>query len=101
MALIEVLNADVDADTGKTIKAALKTLIARARKEKQWLYLPKGDVWLAPGELERRIALNMLLHPVTDWELRDPKERLDELDEEIQLAVKRRENFRVRMSSRG
>lgn len=65
------------------IKAELKVLIEHARKEKKWLFCGYQCLWFTPDELETANNSGKFLWGTVNWTLRDPQEKIDEIQKQI------------------
>lgn len=57
----------------------LRNIIARAKKEKKWLFTHYQGLWFSPVDLEKANAEGRYLWGEVNWTLRDPQEHLCEL----------------------
>lgn len=62
-----------------------------------WFFCIYDQFWFSPDELAAEQAKGNFLWLPSNWKLRDPKERLAELDREMVEAEQRRDEFVIRM----
>jgi hypothetical protein len=72
-------------------EADLGKLFEQARREQLWFYSLYQSLWFSPDELLVRWG-------VVNWQLRDPKERVEEIDRKITALQEERETFLVRVA---
>lgn len=77
-------------DDIREIKRELTDLIEKARTEKLWIYYSSQDMWLSPSSLEKLNAAGRYLWGAVNWQLRNPREQIDEINKRI-------ENFKDRI----
>lgn len=70
----------------KVILAGLAPLFERARKEKLAFYCNYQGMWFSPDELEKLQSSGRFIWGACNWQLRDPKERVDEAIQSAQSA---------------
>jgi hypothetical protein len=71
----------------------LAEMIEQARHEKKWFYCDYQGLWFSPDELEKHNANGRFLWGPINWQLRDPRERAEQLDHQIETL--RRERDRI------
>jgi len=81
-------------DDKDAIKASLVPLIAEARATKKWLWCNYQDMWFSPSELEKANAEGRFLWGPINWRLRDPQERVLELERAVSGAQAQLERFK-------
>lgn len=59
----------------------LAALMKRAQEEHLWFWTRYQDLWFSPSELRNHWDRGQFRWGAVNWELRDPAERLMELDE--------------------
>lgn len=75
----------------------LGPLFAEAKRTGKWFYGAYHDIWFSPDELEREHANGNFRWGAVNWKLRDPRERLQELDRKAESAILNRAAFIARM----
>ena len=75
----------------------MNAMIDRAEKEKLWLRSLYQDMWFSPAELREQQAKGLFRWGVVNWELRDPKEHLAELQRIWVDAKKDYDEFAVKL----
>lgn len=80
------------------IEQSLAPLFARAEASGLWFYSRYADCWFAPLELRKEQAAGRFRWGAPNWELRDPRERLEALNQQAQTTSAEQERFRQRMS---
>lgn len=68
----------------KEIIEPLMEIIKKAKAEKKYLYLSPCDRWFSPDELENGILEGYYIYTPDLWTLRNPLERIQELEREIE-----------------
>ncbi len=87
-------------NTTKPWNEGMEELIYQAEREGKWLRSPYQDLWFSPRELRTAQADGRFRWGVVNWELRDPKENLKELDKEIEKLRLERSALLDRMGVR-
>jgi hypothetical protein len=77
----------------------LAALIERARSEGKWLHCPYQDLWFSPDELADQNDRGSFRWGPVNWTLRDPIERLEQLEAAAASARRARDAFSQRISS--
>lgn len=72
-------------------------LFEAARAKGLWFFCIYDQFWFSPDELAAEQANGHFLWLPSNWKLRDPAERLAELDREMIEAEQRRDEFFIRM----
>lgn len=80
------------------ILRSLEPLFAEAQQTGKWFYCNYQGLWFSPAELKTEHGRGKFVWGVENWTLRDPKERLDELEVAIMKATNERHHFMNRMA---
>lgn len=75
----------------------MEPLIERAKKEGKWLWCRYQDLWFSPGELEKNMAEGRFRWGPVNWELRDPLEKIRNIENEIEGKKQTLEELKQRM----
>ena len=75
----------------------LAPLFAEAEKTGKWFFSPYQSRWFSPAELAAEHAQGHFRWGAVNWRLRDPRERLQELEDKIGDIRREAESFRKRM----
>lgn len=78
----------------------LAPMFAEARARGLWFFANYQNIWLSPDEL-RDAQANGRYRWASPWKLRDPRERLKELDDAIAKAEATKAEFLVRLRAAG
>jgi len=73
-------------------------LILEAKAKGLWLVCSYQDLWCSPYELEANQAKGQLRFAACNWKLRDPKERLAELERGVKYAQQALADFRSKIA---
>ena len=76
----------------------LRPLIQEAKDRKMWLHTYYQDIWFSPDELEAMNKEGRFLWGPVNWELRNPKERVEILKRGIHNAKKELDSFEKRLT---
>lgn len=76
---------------------SLRPLYAEAEEKGLWFCSRHQTLWFSPSELRQAQENGSFRWGAWNWELRDPKERLEELRHEIATAIKAAADFEKRM----
>jgi len=68
----------------KEIEEGLKPLFEIAEKEGLWFWCHYQDLWFSPSELKRKQAEGRFCWGAVNWKLRNPQEKIKELNCKIQ-----------------
>lgn len=79
------------------IIASLDPLFTEAVQKGYWFYNERNDLWFSPRELRVYQAHDKFLWGAPNWKLRDPKERLRELQNQKLDIEERIQDFKIRM----
>lgn len=71
-------------------------LLKEAREKKLWLYTSYQGMWFSPDELEKSQQEGKFRWGPSNWELRDPIQKLQELEKNVCDAQKNVERFKIR-----
>jgi len=77
----------------------MEELFAEARQKDLWFYTDYENQWFSPDELEQLQREGRFRWGAENWCLANPLVRLEELDKNIELAVKWRDDFKVRLEN--
>jgi len=69
-----------------SIHDQLLELTAKARAEGKWLFCAYQHLWMSPDQLDEANRKGRFLWSPVNWELRDPKERINEAKNRVQHA---------------
>jgi len=80
--------------------AALEGLFKRAQDEGLWFFHGglSGPISLSPRELRAEQAEGNLVWGAVNWDLRDPKTLLDNIDREISALERKRQELQERIA---
>jgi len=78
-------------------KLDLAPLFERATREGLWFYSKYQGLWFSPAELEAEQSDGRFIWAATNWNLRDPMERLTELRDDVIRASRDIKEFAERM----
>lgn len=70
---------------------------AKAEANHQWIWDRYHDLWFTPAELRKLQSEGRFRWGVVNFELRDPKERADDLQRKVISAVEEEEAFRTKL----
>ena len=80
------------------IKRELEPLFKKARESGYlWFYTSYQDLWFSPDELEQAQAEGRFLWGASNWQLRNPYEKLNDYDKQIRDIQQAKEKFRKRI----
>ena len=68
-------------------------MIDDAEKQGKWLNCHYQNLWFSPNELRDLQLRGSFRWGPVNWEIRDPKERLEQLERGIKSATKERDDF--------
>lgn len=77
----------------------LAKLIAKAKREKKWLWQRYHDLWLAPEELTAQNEAGKFIWDCLNWDLRDPMEHLAEAKKRTAAAIAEETNIAERIKT--
>jgi len=78
---------------------SLKPLIEKARRAGKWLHCAYQDLWFSPEQLEQHNAAGRFRWGAVNWSLRDPQERLKEMQRSIDKTQKAFDRFKTEISN--
>lgn len=70
----------------KSIKELIEpilNLIAEAKEKKKYIYIQPLSKWISPNDFEKELEYGYYVYHISSLELRNPIERLEELEKEI------------------
>jgi hypothetical protein len=79
------------------IKKGLEPMFKEARERGFWFYTSYHDLWFSPDELEQAQSEGRFMWGAVNWQLRNPYERLNELDARTRNAQQARDDFMQRI----
>lgn len=68
-----------DVDRNLASPVSMESLFRRAREERLWFFSSYQQLWFSPEELKRAQDCGDFRWGVANWELRDPRERVNQL----------------------
>ena len=68
------------------VKEQLKDLISRARAEGKWIHCFYQDLWFSPDKFEKAIGEERFIWGLENFELRNPKDRSNQLEAKVEKA---------------
>lgn len=75
------------------VMSGLGPMFKEAREKGLWFHCGYQDLWLSPEELEKEQAHGRFLWGACNWDLRNPKEHLKSLYQDIRNAQVAYDNF--------
>lgn len=72
--------------TKDEVQALMHALLAEAKQSRKWLWNRLYDLWFSPNELIAAQADGKFCWGPSNWQLRDPRERIRELEENVRSA---------------
>ena len=81
-----------------TILAGLKPMFKEARTKGLWFFCRYQSLWFSPDELEAAHKEGRFVWGKVNWMLRDPLERVAQLNKEIRNAEAEKEQFLKRLN---
>lgn len=72
----------------------LQQKIDQAKKEGKWLRVHYQDLWYSPEQLEKENATGNFRWDANNFELRDPREKLKQLQEKLDAALEEYERYK-------
>lgn len=88
-----------DTATKRYIRESLEPLFAEAEEKGLWFRTLALGLWLSPRELKQHQARGRFVWGPANWELRDPREHISYLEENIQSAEKALSDFQARIAA--
>ena len=80
-------------------REAMQPLLRQARDEGKWLYVNYQSLWFSPDELEAAYGEGRFLWGPENWALRNPEQRITELEHEIERAKANLVAFKQRVKT--
>lgn len=77
----------------------LEPLFEKAENEGLWFHCVYQDLWFSPEELRKEHEKGKFIWGAVNWQLRDPKEKLNELEAKKRGIEREIERFCNRMKS--
>jgi len=77
----------------------MEKLLQEAEQRSLWLYCRHAGVWFSPRDLRERQARGHFRWGPANWELRDPKEHLEQLEENVCKAEADLAHFRCQLKT--
>lgn len=81
----------------KEILEELKPLFIEAREKNLWFYCGYQCIWFSPDELKAEHDKGMIIWGPVNWKLRNPKEELGNLVENVNRAKQAVISFKERL----
>lgn len=83
-------------------RAALDAMFAKARSEGLWFFHGgmSGPIWFSPADLEAEQKKGSFVWGAVNWQLRNPIERVAEVDQAILALNTERASLLSRMANR-
>ncbi len=74
---------------------ALAALFVEAHAKGLWFFHGglSGPLWFSPNELEKEQAAGRFVWGAVNWRLRNPRERLVQIDDEIESLIREKHKF--------
>lgn len=82
----------------KEIVEPLMKLVDEAKQKKMYLYLTPHNRWFSPDDLEGGILNGYYIYTSDLWTIRNPVERIDEMENEVIKIKKELREFRIDLS---
>ena len=76
----------------------MNLMIDSAEKQGLWMFCQYQALWFSPQELRKAQSEGRFRWGPVNWEVRDPQERMAELERGITSAIKDRDDFAKRLS---
>lgn len=83
----------------KEIIDGLRPLFEKAEKESLWFYSSYQQLWFSPQELREEHSKGRYMWGAVNWHLRDPYEKLSQLENKVVAAIKIVGNFKRRINN--
>lgn len=84
--------------TKEEIIKDLKPLYNEAEEKNLWFYSNYQDMWISPNELRQKQSEDRFLWGAVNWELRDPHEKVEDMEDHIKYLRKSIVDFKDRIS---
>lgn len=75
------------ADIDRVLKE-LEPLFTEATEKKLWFFCHYQELWFSPLELKVQMEHGKFLWPAKNWQLRNPLQRIDQLNDKIRELSK-------------
>jgi len=75
----------------------LEPLFKRAREQNLWFHCNYQDLWFTPEELEKTQEKGRFVWGAINWELKDPTEKLQGLQNKVKRAQKDYDEFQLKL----
>lgn len=85
-------------DTAEEIRKSLQPLMQEARDKGFWMHCPYSNIWMTPDELDVEHDSYRLLWGPVNWQVKDPQELVDTLDQKILNVEAERRRILKRIS---
>ena len=85
--------------TRNDILKSLEPMFELAEKTGYWFFCSYQQMWFHPNELRQKQAEGYFIWGPANWILRDPQEKLIELESRIESAKKEYDNFKNKLYS--
>lgn len=82
----------------KTTVQGLQPLFDKAVKEGLWFHCVYQDLWFSPSELHEQQQAGRFRWGAVNWKLRNPIERLDQLERKHRESQEEIDTFRRRIA---
>ena len=76
----------------------LEPLFKKAKEDGLWFYTRYYDLWFSPKELRENHKNEKFIWDAVNWELRDPMERIKQINNIIRNHIKEKENIYNRIN---
>ena len=86
-------------DEKTKILNSLEYMFKVAERDELWFYCGYQGMWFSPKELRKEHANGKFIWGETNWALRNPLEKLEELENEKVNIDRRIESFKIRMGA--
>lgn len=87
--------------TSFNLEEDMRPLFEQAEREHKWLYCSYQSVWFSPRELREEQSKGHFRWAAVNWEVRDPKEHIRELDLRVLNTQLERQSFLERVLVEG
>ena len=81
----------------EVILIELEAMFEKAEKEELWFYSYYQNLWFSPKELRRKHKEGKFVWGITNWTLRNPSEKIAELEQSKRTINKEIENIKSRI----
>ena len=80
------------------INEGLKPMFKEAKEKGLWFYCSYQGMWYSPEDLKKKQAEGQFMWGAVNWRLRDPKEKVTQLENSVKSAINELDNFKKRIS---